>query len=130
MKMIVFYTLIILCYILRGSTPAMDRMESTSYQISSSVISGGGEPMSSSSHQTNSTLGQPSPLMDQDDPIWSDSYDLHPGFWFTLNLAPSFGDLDEDGDVDGRDLADFSRYSFNELELEEFAEAFGRTDYP
>jgi hypothetical protein len=130
MKMIVFYTLIILSFILRGSTPAMERMESTSYQISSSVISGGGEPMSSSNYQTNSTLGQASPLMDQDDPFWSGSYDIYPGFWFTLSYTASFADLDEDGDVDGNDLAEFSRYPFNELELEEFAEAFGRTDQP
>jgi hypothetical protein len=126
MKVIVFYALIILCFFLRGSTPAMDSMESTSYQISSSVISGGGEPMISSGYQTGSTLGQSSPLMDQDDPFWSDGYNIYPGFWFTLNPPVSFGDFDEDGDVDGRDLADFSGYSFNELELEEFAEAFGR----
>jgi len=55
------------------------------------------------------TVGQPSPLMDPDDPPWSSGYDLYPGFWYTLaGIAYCDGDFDLDGDVDGSDLALFS----------------------
>ena len=75
--------------------------------------------MSSGSYQMNSTMGQPSPLMQGDLNPYSDNYDLYPGFWYTLeasvpqNDCP--GDFNSDGDVDGSDLATF-------------AADFGRTD--
>ena len=69
--------------------------------------------------------------MDQSEPPWSASYDLYPGFWYTLEarlavcdelwcFAVTYGltvgdttynpacDFDDDGDVDGSDLAAFS----------------------
>ena len=86
--------------------------------------------MGSENFQTNSTLGQPSPLMDPDDPPYSDNYFNDPGFWYTLDaragcpdlacFALTFGltsndtgynqgcDFDHDGDVDGSDLAEFA----------------------
>ena len=105
-------------------------MQSDSYAITADVVSGGGGAMTSDSYQLQSTIGQPSPLMDQIDPPYSTNYDLYPGFWYTLSatgpvcvdlaaFAASFGsldgdvnysfscDLDSDDDVDGDDLHDF-----------------------
>ena len=62
-------------------------MESASYKIPSTVLSGGGSPMSSASYTGNSTLGQPSPLMDPSDPPTSTSYDNYPGFWYGAVIA-------------------------------------------
>ena len=94
-------------------------MTSTSYKIPTKVMSGGGVPMTSTSYMANGTLGQPSPLMDPSVPPVSLSYTLQPGFWYTLVEAepgiPCEGNFDDDGDVDGSDLATF-------------AADFGRTD--
>jgi len=123
-----FLTLVIMqCY----AIPANAQMQSDNYQIPTSVISGGGEPMVSDNYETNATLGQPSPLMDPDDPPYSENYGLYPGFGYTLNagmagcegissFAAAYGsinsepnyssacDLEGDGDVDGSDLAEFA----------------------
>ena len=61
----------------------------------------------------------------------STSYDLYPGFWYTLDavlggcwwdIEPEFGD----GDVYGSELAVFSTGSIGELK--EFSNELGRTD--
>lgn len=119
-------TSVIILFILCLAQPALCEMGSANYRITTSVISGGGGTMSSSSYQMVSTLGQPSPLMDPSNPPYSLSYDLYPGFWYTLGagtceyintFAASFGsvvgdanycaacDFDKDGDVDGYDLS-------------------------
>ena len=104
-------------------------MESSSYAITTDVVSGGGGTMTSNSYQLQATIGQPSPLMNPTTPPYSASYDLYPGFWYTLETGPicanlaafaaAFGtldgdadynlscDLDTDGDVDGGDLSNF-----------------------
>lgn len=104
-------------------------MESENYAITTSVISGGGMVMESPSYRMDSTLGQPSPLMDPEVPPGSDHYWLDPGFWYTLaaglptcdlgSFADCFGsilgdenfsdycDFDDDFDVDGSDLTLF-----------------------
>ncbi len=104
-------------------------MQSSSYAITTAVVSGGGGAMTSPSYTMQSTIGQPSPLMDQIDPPYSTTYDLYPGFWYTMETGPvcvdlaafaaAFGSLDGDGnyniscdlnsddDVDGSDLHDF-----------------------
>ena len=56
-------------------------MKSTNYTIPTSVLSGGVAPMGSVSYQINSTLAQPSPLMDPSDPPLSLNYGLNPGFF-------------------------------------------------
>ena len=108
---------------------AFGGMQSDSYAITTDVVSGGGGTMTSGSYQLQSTIGQPSPLLDQVAPPYSDVYDLYPGFWYTMETSPdcadlaafaaSFGsldgdlnfniscDLNSDGDVDGSDLSDF-----------------------
>ena len=45
--------------------------------------------MGSDSFQMESTLGQPSPLMDQQAPPGSDNYSLLPGFWYTIDIVLS-----------------------------------------
>ena len=83
--------------------------------------------MGSASYETDSTLGQPSPLMDPSDPPGSTNCWLDPGFWYTMEagipqcdlscFAGTYGlisgdtgfngacDFDGDDDVDGSDLA-------------------------
>lgn len=103
------------------------QMESDNYRIPTSVLSGGGGSSSSSSYQLQGTLGQPSPLMDPADPPYSDGFALYPGFWYTLIPACLY-DLDDDGDVDGQDLAELAQgfgTDFNEADLVSFALEFG-----
>ncbi len=114
-----------------AATPeAFAGMQSGSYAITTTVVSGGGGAMTSPSYTLQATIGQPSPLLDQTDPPYSTTYDLYPGFWYTLSgtspvcadlaaFAAAFGSLDEDlnfniycdidsdGDVDGSDLSEF-----------------------
>lgn len=120
----------VLFFILCLAQPAFCEMASDNYRIPTSVLSGGGGGMSSTNYQMISTMGQPSPLMDQANPPYSTSFALFPGFWYTLGagvvtcddletFAAAFGsvigdanycaacDFDEDGDVDGIDLWDF-----------------------
>jgi hypothetical protein len=119
-----------LLLVLAHSTGA--EMQSDNYRIPTAVFSGGGATVSSTSYKTNSTLGQPSPLMDTNNPPYSDSYNNYPGFWYTVDagLYGCLWDLDEppDGDVDGIDLAEFIAGSFDENALEGFATEFGSID--
>jgi hypothetical protein len=118
MKKLLLIT-IAMAFMLTVAVTGHAQMASTNYRIPTSVISSGGAPMSSSSFQTNATLGQSSPLMDASNPSHSASYDNYPGFWYTVDATPPIndcsGDFNNDGDVDGSDLATF-------------AEDFGRTD--
>jgi hypothetical protein len=147
-------TICTLAFILCFALSSHAEMGSENYRIPTSVLSGGGAPMTSGSYQTNSTLGQPSPLIDPADPPYSTNYDLYPGFWYTVELGPVVepceGDFDDDGDVDGSDLAvfaaDFGRTDcanpppcegdfdhdgdVDGSDLAVFAADFGRTDCP
>ncbi len=130
MKTFILSTILALLLVFCLSIPTFADMESENYKIPSSVVSGGGGSMSSTSYDINSTLGQPSPLMDPDDSPWSTNYYLYPGFQYTIDailsggvdvaaFALAFGsistdanynilcDFDGDGDVDGNDLAAF-----------------------
>ena len=123
---LIFFLLIVLVY----SKPAFAEMQSTNYRNTASVISAGGGTMNSTGLRSQNTLGQPSPVMDPLDPLMSNSYDLYPGFWYTLStgslvcedlssFARAFGttnsdadyniscDSEPDGDIDGVDLASF-----------------------
>jgi len=130
-----------------------EEMSSDNFRIPTSVVSGGGTPMSSTSFRVNQTIGQPSPLMDPLDPPYSADYDLYPGFWYTAipeDVELCEGDFDSDNDVDGSDLAifaaDFGRTDcatgpqcegdFDDdddvdgSDLAKFASDFGRTNCP
>jgi len=62
---------------LLGCTGYAAAQSSASYQISKSVMSGGGGRSSSASYEMTGTLGQPSPVDVSD----STSYSLGSGFW-------------------------------------------------
>ncbi len=101
---------------------AFGDMTSTSYRITTSVLSGGGVPMSSASYESDSSMGQPSPLMDPSDPPGSTICNNSPGFWHTaadndgdgllntledtVGLDSGDADYDDDGILDGAEDAD------------------------
>jgi hypothetical protein len=133
-------------------TLAFAGMQSENYSIPTSVFSGGGIPTASTNYQADSTLAQPSPIMDSTNPPYSTHYDLYPGFWYTIEMVANVdvceGDFNGDGDVDGSDLAvfaaDFGRTDcsgdcegdfdtdgdVDGSDLAVFAADFGRTDCP
>ncbi|MCP3876484.1 MAG: hypothetical protein GY699_25505 [Desulfobacteraceae bacterium] len=129
-------SLAMICLLLVLFQPVFAAMGSTNYYITSSVLSGGGSPMGSANFQTNSTLGQASPVT----PTSSDTFEAYPGFWYTLtqpfcpwDLEPA--DPNGDGDVDGLDLNAFIddfdpgvSGKYDEIHLEDFANEFGKTD--
>ena len=101
-------------------------MSSTNYQIPTTVISGGGGPMSSDILDLNGTIGQSTPLEPEAPAQSDDSYLFFPGFWYTVYRAGCWGDFEPaDGDVDGADLAEFVD-NFDEVYLSMFASEFGR----
>jgi hypothetical protein len=79
----------------------------------------------------NSALGQLSPPMDPDDPPFSGSYDLYPGFWYVIfdlgSTCP--GDSDGDKDVDGTDIAEYI-FDSGGLSLDVFAVNYGKSNCP
>jgi hypothetical protein len=106
-------------------------MDSENYHMRSTVISGGGSPIDSANFKMESTVGQPSPLMDSANPPYSDSYDLYPGIWYTFSLVTETcpGDGDGDKDVDGQDLTAFI-LDDDGLGLDAFAANFGKEFCP
>jgi len=100
------YTVFIMGFIFALAAHA--QMQSDNYSIPTSVLSGGGVPMKSASYEANSTLGQPSPLMDPADPPGSANYELKPGFWHTVkseqpsvsvNLSPDSTSIPRGGSL-------------------------------
>ena len=124
MKIKIFILLFLLGLVFIFAGNAFSRMHSTSYSITSSVISSGGTPMGSASFQTNSTMGQPSPTTI----ATSTGFDLYAGFWYTMTIRGCIWDLDPDGDVDGFDLYQFINPPYNASDIESFGSEFGRTD--
>ena len=107
--------------------PVFAGMQSANFKIPTSHFSGGGTLMDAVDFKMQSSTGQSSPLMDTDNPPYSLSHELYPGFWYTLTakmancnlaaFAAAFGslsgdvnysfvcDFDEDEDIDGMDLS-------------------------
>ena len=109
MKTILQNGCLLLVFLLLGVVlNSQAEMKSNSYRITSMVLSGGGTAIFYI-YQMNSTIGQPTPLMDPNDPPISSTYNLLPGFQYTLVVGDSacFGDSEPDSDVDGADLAHF-----------------------
>ncbi len=126
MKKIVWLALMAVLFFSLAN-PVFAGMQSTNFKIPTSHFSGGGAVMGATDFRMQSSAGQSTPLMDADSPPWSSSYELYPGYWYTLTaagmadcdlaaFAAAFGslsgdanyslacDFDEDGDVDGGDL--------------------------
>jgi hypothetical protein len=72
---------IILTAVVVVSAPSWAVMASSSYQIPTSVISGGGIHMGSTSFEINSSLGQSSPITG---PILSTNFRVESGFWNSI----------------------------------------------
>ena len=124
MKIKIFILFFVMGLLFFFSGNAFSRMHSTSYSITSSVMSGAGIPMASTGFQTHSTLGQSSPVA----PVSSENYDLYAGFWYTMTTSGCIWDLEPDGDVDGFDLYQFINPPYNASDIESFGSEFGRTD--
>ncbi len=112
------------------SKPVFAGMQSANFKIPTSHFPGGGASMGSADFKMQSSSGQSSPLLDATTPPYSSSYELYPGYWYTLSagmmdcdlaaFASAFGslsgdlnyslvcDFDEDRDVDGSDLYDLT----------------------
>lgn len=90
-----FSALLIVSCISTFAISAPAQMGSENYSIPTSVLSGGGAPMSSGSYQTNATLGQPSPLAEGDQSPHSDNYTNYPGFWYTIEAEVISGGAGE-----------------------------------
>ena len=122
-----FWRIFFIFLFLSLSSDSFAEMASENYRIRSSVYSAGGVPTGSMNYQLNGTVGQSSPLPDPADPPFSDSYDLYPGFWYTVvNIRVTCPcDFNGDKDVDGSDLADYL-FDSGGLSLEIFAIDFGK----
>ncbi len=107
-------------------SPGFGGMSSASYSIKSSVFPGGGAPMMSASFRNNDTIGQTI----ASEPVSSSTYDLYPGFWYTMNTSCCIWDIEPDGDVDGIDLYLFINPPYSASDIEGFGFEFGRTDCP
>ena len=103
MKKIYFLPILIACLTI-GWVSSLDALPSasTNFRLNSFVFSPGGISAASSGFKMRATMGQPSPVMDPSDPPLSFTYDLYPGFWYTLiALEP---DTDGDGLFDTVEL--------------------------
>jgi hypothetical protein len=108
---------------------ALAEAQSVNYSIKNSVFSSGGTQAASTNHEIESTIGQPSPLLNPVDPPKSNIYNLFPGFWYTVTASGTrcLGNTDGDNDVDGYDLDNYILNSMG-ITLEDFAIGFGRID--
>jgi hypothetical protein len=75
-------------------------MSSTSYRISTTVMSGGGGIMSSVNFNLVSTVAQSSPLGYGS----SGNYQLDPGYWYTVLIGFVIGDINGNGVADLEDV--------------------------
>ncbi len=125
------WIVLILCLFSLNSAIVNAEMASENYRIRSSVHSSGGGLTGSANYELNSTIGQPSPLMDTFEPPISETYDLYPGFWYTVaNIGLTCpGDFNDDKDVDGSDLVEYI-FDSGGLGLEMFAPNFGKVNCP
>jgi len=125
--MIVRAIVIVLSIVLfTGVSGARAEMSSTNYKIPYSVLSGGGGYKDSTNFQSEDTLGQPAPLMEDEFVPSSTNYKNYPGFWYLMaGIQGCPGDYDSDFDVDGSNLYDFLLDAAG-VSLLDFAANFGK----
>jgi hypothetical protein len=105
-------------------------MSSTNFKIPHSVLSSGGGYKDSANYQSEDTLGQSAPLMEDDFVPSSTNYENYPGFWYLVAGSPTCpGDFNGDKDVDGSDLAEYI-FDPGGLSLDVFAANFGKANCP
>jgi hypothetical protein len=113
-----------------GVSGARAEMSSTNFKIPHSVLSAGGGYKDSTNFQSEDTLGQPAPLIEDELIPSSTNYINYPGFWYLIAGNPTCpGDFNSDKDVDGSDLADYL-FDSGGLGLEVFAANFGKANCP
>ena len=78
-KFVIYF--VVFCSMVGIAAPSSAGMTSSSFQIPTSVFSGGGIPMGSATFQANSTLGQSSPIAG---PISSTNFWIDSGFWHSI----------------------------------------------
>ena len=96
LKVLLSVLTVLLCLFV---STANAEMSSTNFRIASSVISGGGNLMSSNNYNLVSTLGQSTSIGNSS----STNYDLDAGFWYTM-LLDTVGDVNGDGVVNLKDV--------------------------
>jgi hypothetical protein len=98
-KMLLIAQTVLLCLF---ASMASAGMSSTSFRMPTSVMSSGGNTMSSENFSMVSTLGQPTVLGNGLSP----NYNSYPGFWHTLllTLTIAVGDVNGDGAVNLEDV--------------------------
>ena len=96
-KMLLVAQTVLLCLLVSGANA---EMSSTSFRISTTAMSSGGNTMSSDNFSMMSTLGQPSPHGN----AASAGFNIDAGFWYTLLLTIAVGDVNGDGVVDLKDV--------------------------
>lgn len=89
MKKKIHYALLAVAISCVLSTGASAEMKSSSYAITTSVLSGGGAVMTSENYDAGVTMAQPTPVSQTGTPPESDNYVLYPGFWYTLDPEKS-----------------------------------------
>ena len=97
--LVILFIFSCLTVLISSPKSAHAEMSSSNYRITSTVLSGGGNTMSSASYQLESTLGQSSMIGSSA----GNSYILESGFWYTVLLV-ILGDVDGSGEVDLIDL--------------------------
>ncbi len=96
-KMLIIVQSVLLCLL----TSLLNAgMSSTSYKIPTTVMSSGGNEMSSANFSMVSTLGQPTALGHGS----SGNYTIESGFFYTLILTIALGDVNGDGVVNLADV--------------------------
>lgn len=97
MKMLLIAQTLLFCLFVSMASAGMS---STSFKIPTSVMSSGGNTMSSANFRMMSTLGQSSSPGNST----STSYNINAGYWYTILLALAVGDVNGDGTVNLKDV--------------------------
>jgi hypothetical protein len=121
-------TILLIIVIFTGISGAGAEMSSTNFKIPYSVLSSGGEFKSSTNFEAEDTLGQPTPLMEDEFVPSSTNYRNYPGIWYLLaGISKCPGDYNGDLDVDGSDLKEHIMNPAG-VSLADFAANFGKVD--
>jgi len=80
MKNFIFAVVLLMGFLLALAAHA-EEMSSSSYRITATILSGGGGEYTGASYKAESTMGQPTSLVD----TYSTSYNLYTGFWYAFS---------------------------------------------
>lgn len=111
MKKKMLYTVLIVIFIGIVGPPSFAEMGSQSFVVPTSIFSNGGLSSNSDSYEMLTTLGQSTPVGEQNSP----SYSNFTGYWYTTEADISFDvcecDVSGDGNITPQDaLCAFQKY--------------------